>query len=148
MKIRELTFRLAKLEDINQIINLCNECFNENTNIEYAINQFKESANDKNQIYLVGCIKDEIIAHAKITIIPTIYKPMATYAILNHVCVKPELRRKNIATKMLDEIVKICKENNCVCLELWSKNFRKAAHKCYKHYGFKVEDAKFFAKEL
>ena len=104
--------------------------------------------NDKNQIYLIGILNGKIVAHTKITIIPTIYENMNTYAILNHVCVKPELRRHNIATKMLDEVTRICKENNCKAIELWSNNFRQAAHSCYKNYGFIVNDAKFFSKKI
>lgn len=62
--------------------------------------------NDPNHIYLIGLDNNKIIAHSKITIIPTMYEKMNTYSILNHVCVKPEYRRHNIATKMLDEITK------------------------------------------
>ena len=104
--------------------------------------------NDKNQIYLVGTINGQIIAHTKITVIPTIYEKMNTYAILNHVCVKPEYRRHNIATKMLKECERISKENNCVAMELWSNNFRQPAHECYKNFGFVVNDAKFFSKAI
>ena len=72
----------------------------------------------------------------------------STYAILNHVCVHPEYRRHNFATKMLVECEKIVKEKGCVCMELWSNNVRVAAHKCYKNYGFVVNDAAFFSKEV
>ncbi len=144
----EVNFRIAKEEDIEEIIKLCNECFNEETNIEYAKRIYKENENDDKQIYLVGTIEGKVVAHTKITIIPTIYEKMNTYAILNHVCVKPEYRRHNIATKMLDECTRICREKKCVAMELWSMNFRVPAHECYKHYGFVVNDAKFFSKEL
>ena len=73
---------------------------------------------------------------------------MNTYAILNHVCVKPELRREHIGTKMLDECFKIAKSHNCKCVELWSKNFREAAHGLYHSYDFEVMDAKFFTKDI
>lgn len=142
----EVKFRKASKEDVEKIIDLCNECFNENTPIEYAEKVFMSTLNDENHIYLIGENNNEVIAHTKITIIPTIYQPMETYAIINHVCVKPKYRRHNIATKMLDEIFKICKEKNCVKVELWSNNFREAAHACYKNYGFQVDDAKFFSK--
>ena len=110
--------------------------------------EFRIAKNDDNQIYIVGLLDDKIIAHAKITIIPTIYENMNTYAILNHVCVKPEYRRHDIATRMLVECEKISKQNGCVCMELWSNNFRKPAHECYKNYGFIINDAKFFSKEI
>lgn len=72
---------------------------------------------------------------------------MNTYAILNHVCVKEEYRRHQIATKMLDEVSKICKEKGVKTLELWSNNVRVPAHGCYKKYGFHLDDAGFFSKK-
>lgn len=144
----EVKFKIATYEDLEKIIDLCNLCFDEKTDIEYARRIFNENKNDKNQIYLLGEIDGKTVAHTKITIIPTIYEKMNTYAILNHVCVHPEYRRHNIATKMLDECKRICKENNCISMELWSRNFREAAHACYKNYGFVVDDAKFFIKEI
>ncbi len=144
----EVQFRIANINDLEGIIKLCNECFEEQTSMEYARKIYNESINDKNQIYLVGTINGQIIAHTKITVIPTIYEKMNTYAILNHVCVKPEYRRHNIATKMLKECERISKENNCVAMELWSNNFRQPAHECYKNFGFVVNDAKFFSKAI
>ena len=144
----KVVFRRATSEDVPGIIELCNECFNEETSLEYANKVFEETKNDKNQIYLVGLIDGKIIAHTKITIIPTMYEKMNTYSIINHVCVKEEYRRHNIATLMLDEVTKICKEMNCKAIELWSNNFRQPAHACYKKYGFVVNDAKFFSKEI
>lgn len=144
----DLVFRRVNYDDIDRVIQLCNECFLEETNIEYARKMFEETINDKNQIYIVGTLDGEIVAHAKITIIPTMYEKMNVYAILNHICVKPTYRRHNIATKMLKECEKICKERRCVEMKLWSMNFRQPAHECYKRYGFEVNDAKFFSKKV
>lgn len=144
----EVIFRQASADDVEAIVALCNECFEENTSIEYAKKVYVESEPDKNQIYLVAEAGNKIIAHAKITIIPTIYEEMNTYSILNHICVKPEYRRHNIATEMLKVCEKISKQRNCVAMKLWSMNFRNAAHECYKNYGFEVNDAKFFTKNI
>ena len=144
----DIEFKIATINDIEGIIKLCNECFNENTDLDYAKNIYLKIQNDPNQIYLIGIVQNEIIAHAKITIIPTIYEEMNTYAILNHICVKPEYRRKHVGKKLIDEFFKISKQHNCKCVELWSKNFREAAHKLYHSYGFEVIDAKFFAKNV
>ena len=143
-----IKFRVATLDDVEEIIDLCNECFNENTSYEYAKESFKKTMNDENQIYVNGYMDDKLIAHMKVTIIPTMYEGMETYAILNHVCVKEEYRRHNIATHMLDYVKEIAKEKDCIALELWSKNFRVPAHACYKNYGFEVVDAKFFSKSI
>ena len=144
----QVNFRKATIDDITGIVELCNECFEENTNLEKAKEIFKRTENNENEYYLVGIINEKIIAHSKITVIPTIYENMGTYAILNHVCVKPELRRHKIGTLMLQECEKIAKSKNCKAMELWSMNFRIAAHECYKKYGFVVNDAKFFSKEI
>lgn len=144
----EVKFRIANINDIESIVKLCNECFEENTEVEYATRIYKENEHDKNQIYLVGEIDEKIIAHTKITVIPTIYEKMNTYAILNHVCVKPDFRREHIGSKMLSVCEQIAKDHGCVKMELWSMNFRQAAHACYLNYGFVVDDAKFFSKEI
>lgn len=144
----QVVFRKAELSDVEGIVQLCNECFQEETSLAYATKIFQETCHDPNHIYLIGIMDDKIVAHTKITVIPTIYEKMNTYAIINHVCVKPEYRRHKIAIHMLDEISKICKEMNCKVIELWSNNFRKPAHECYKAYGFVVNDAKFFSKDL
>ncbi len=145
---REALFREADVNDLEGIIKLCNQCFDEDTDINYAKKVFLANRNDPNQIYLIGIMDDEIIAHTKITIIPTIYREMGTYAIVNHVCVREDVRRHNIASQMLDKVFLICKNKNCKKVELWSNNSRQPAHSCYKKNGFFVVDAKFFAKEL
>ena len=144
----KVNFRLALLYDVPSIIELCNECFFENTSLEYAINSFKNTMNSPNDIYLVGEVDDKIIAHSKITIIETMYEKMNVYAILNHVCVKEEYRRHNIATLMLKEIERICRLKKVKTMELWSNNVRVPAHACYKKYGFGLDDAGFFSKPV
>lgn len=145
MKVK---FKIATSDDVEKIIELCNLCFFEETNLDYAKRVFEETKNDSNQIYLIGLVGEQIVAHSKITVIPTIYEKMNTYAILNHVCVHPDYRRQGIATKMLDEITKICLEKKCKTMELWSNNVRTAAHACYHHYGFHLDEAGFFSKQI
>lgn len=142
----KVEFKIADESHIEEIIKLCNECFNEETDIEEAKKIFDK--NDKNSIYLIGIVDDKIVAHTRIAIIPTIFKGMDSYAILNHVCVSPEYRKHKIATQMLAEIERICKERECISLKLWSNNFREAAHACYKKFGFVVNDATFFSKNI
>lgn len=141
-------FKVATLEDVDGIISLCNECFYEKTDAEEAKKVFIETEDNPNDIYIVGEVDGEIVAHAKVTIIKTMYEPMGIYSILNHVCVKPEYRRHGLATQMLDEITKICKEHHCNKMELWSNNVRTAAHACYYNYGFTLDDAGFFSKKI
>lgn len=143
----KITFKLADEFYIKGIVDLCNECFDENTDYEDALDFFKKNRSG-NQIYLIGECNGEVIAHALISIIPTMFQDMETYAILNHVCVKEEYRKHKIASKMLEVIEKICKEKKCISMKLWSKNFRVPAHKCYLRFGFQKIDAGFFEKDI
>lgn len=144
----EVNFKIAQTEDVGGIIELCNEVFSEETTLDNALKIFEETKNDPNNLYLIGTINQKIVAHAKITIIHTIYEEMSTYSILNHVCVKPEYRRHNIATKMLNEIENICKSKGCKTMKLWSNNVRIPAHTFYKKYGFVLNDAGFFSMQV
>lgn len=143
-----VVFRKVTADDIEEIVLLCNEVFGERNSVKYAKEMFDKTKDDPNQIYVVGVYNHKIVAHAKATVIPTMYSKMNTYAILNHVCVKQACRRKQFATQMLDYITELCQEMGCVSLKLWSNNFRTAAHACYYHYGFVREDAGFFAKNI
>lgn len=144
----EVTFRPATRADLEDIIALTNECFDENTLLEYAEKVWDQTENDPNTVYLNGYLGNQLVAHVRIAIIPTIYEEMNTFAILNHVCVKPDVRRQHLGTKLLDETFKLCQERGVKTIELWSKNFRVAAHALYHKYGFEVMDAKFFSKDL
>lgn len=144
----QVDFKIANVEDVENIVNLCNECFEEQTDLAKAKKIFFHVQHDNNQVYVVGYYKDILVAHAKLTIIPTIFEPMGTFSILNHVCVKPDYRRHDIASHLLVECEKISKERGCNAVHLWSMNFRVPAHECYKKYGFEVVDAKFFSKKI
>lgn len=144
----EVKFRIATEQDISDIIALTNECFDEHTPLEYAVQAWQETANDPNTIYLNGYADDQLVAHMRIEIIPTIYQDMNRFAILNHVCVRPDMRRHHLGTQLLDAAFQICKEREVKTVELWSKNFRVPAHAMYKKYGFEVMDAKFFSKDV
>lgn len=144
----EVIFKSLELVDLESTIKLCNECFEEETPLEYAKEVFLATQNDPNNIYINGIYNGEVIAHTKLTIIKTMYKPMETYAIINHLCVKPEFRRHHLATHLLDVIFKVAKDKGCVEVSLWSKNFRVPAHSCYKRYGFELLEAGFFTKKV
>ena len=144
----KIDFKLADETDIEELVNVCNICFDEDTSIADAKESFKLQKNDKNQLYVIGLIDNKIVAHTRIAIIPTIFSGMDTYAILNHVCVLEEYRHHKIATEMLKVVEKLCQDRGCTSLKLWSKNFRTAAHACYKNFGFQTIDAAFFEKEI
>ncbi len=144
----ELKFRFATRDDVKELIDVCNTCFEEHTPYEKALAIFDRTYHDPNQLYLIGVLDGRIVAHTKITIVPTLFDGMDTFAILNHVCVLPEYRRHHIARYMIDVIKKLCKDRDCSTIKLWSKNFRTPAHQCYLNAGFEIVDAKFFELNL
>lgn len=143
----EVKFMIADVSKIRGIVDLCNECFDEETNYDEAIQLFNEYK-DRNQIYIIGEYEGKIIAHTRIAVVPTIFKDMNTFAILNHVCVKPEFRKHHIATKMLEVVREVCKNHGCTAMKLWSRNYRIPAHTCYKSFGFVADDSTFFSIEI
>lgn len=140
----DITFRTATFADLEDIVSLTNLCFDEQNTLAYAQKIWQKTEHDPNQVYLNGYADGRLVAHMKITIVPTIYDDMNTFAILNHVCVHPDMRRHHFGTKLLDAGFEICRNQDVKKVALWSKNFREAAHAMYKHYGFEVVDAKFF----
>jgi len=144
----KLKFERATEQDVKGMIDLCNECFFEETDLHYAIKTFNNTKLDPNQIYINGFWGNEVIAHAKITIIPTIYDKMGTYAIINHFCVKEKYRRQHVATDLMTKAIEICSSMNCKRICLWSGNHRIAAHAFYKKFGFNLLETGFFAKEI
>ena len=146
--MEEGTFRPATAADLEAIVALINKCFGQEDTVEYARAAWEKTEGDPNQIYVNGYLGNVLVAHLKITLIPTIYDDMGTYAILNHVCVHPDYRRHHLGTKLLDATFQICRDHGVKKVELWSNNIREAAHAMYKHYGFKVADAKFFEYEI
>ena len=143
----EISFKEVGPGAAAEVTSLTNECFNENASTD-AVKSFIEAHQNKNQIYLAGYLENTLVAFALISIIETPFPGMDTYAILNHVCVKPEYRRHHLGTKLLTEVEKICEGKGVNSLKLWSKNFRIPAHALYQKFGFKIVDAKFFEKEL
>lgn len=142
----EPKFRIAKESDVRGIVELCNAVFEENTSVEWAEEMFRKMQGDPNQIYVVGELEGEIIAHTKVTIVPTISEDLGTYAVLNHVCVKQDLRRGGIGTQLLDACMVVARHYGCKSVKLWSKNFRTAVHGLYEKYGFGKKDATFYEK--
>ena len=60
----EVYFKEATIDYVSGIVSLGNDCFDEMTSISYAKQMMEQAEGDKNQIYLVGMIDKEIVAHA------------------------------------------------------------------------------------
>ena len=109
-------FRVAKIEDVRGIVELCNEVFEENTDVARAEEIFRSVATDEKHFYVIGEMDGRIVAHANVTIVPTISEGLGTYAVLNHVCVRPDVRRGGIGMKLLNACFAVAKHYDCARL--------------------------------
>ena len=55
-------FKALELEDLQSTIDLCNLCFDEVTDYDYAKKVFLETRNDSNNIYINGIVEGKVIA--------------------------------------------------------------------------------------
>ena len=145
-----IIFRNAVETDVPEIIDLCNESFNENTSVEYAMQAFEQSKNNPCDIYIVGVNEEngEIVSHVKVTIVTTMFEGMGNFGLCNHVCVKPTYRGQKICASMIDYVRMVCAARYCGSIRLWSSNFREAAHRSYINNGFEPQDVTVFFSDL
>ena len=54
----------------------------------------------------------------------------------------------NLSVGYFSHIFKVAKDKGCKSIKLWSNNTRVPAHSLYKKYGFLVEGATFFSKNI
>lgn len=144
----EIKFREANIDDVSKIVALCDECFEEKTDIKMAEQNFFKTKNSDNDIYVIGEYKGEVVAHAKITVVVTMFEKTGVFSFLNHVCVSKKCRGFGIATELLNVCEKISRNHGCSEMRLWSLNKRVDAHSCYTKFGFIELDAKCFSKKI
>lgn len=70
------------------------------------------------------------------------------YGYINYVCVLEQYRNHDIATKLLEKVFEICKQDNIKYVELTSNKHRVAANNLYTKLEFKIRDTNVFRKEF
>lgn len=93
-------------------------------------NILKSELQNTNSIYLVCKFGSQILGFAGITI-------TLDSAELNNIVVKKNYRGNGISSLLLNELIKICKSNNCISLNLEVASSNTIAISLYEKFGFK-----------
>ena len=123
----------------NEVINLINKSFD-----NYDITDISE---DDNVIGLVGLINDKVVSYLNITICTNIILKNK-YSIINYVCVDFDYRGNHIGLNMMEEAIKISKEEGCSLVKLTSREKRIEANKIYQKMGFGLKETNVYEKVI
>ena len=135
-----LVIRKYVNDDFDGVINLLKNHFNISDNI-YSIDD------SVNNFGIVALVDEKVVGYIRIDKLNNPFKN-SNYYLLNYVCVDSNYQNMNIATKMLEFIFNIAKDDNISYIELTSKSSREAANHLYLKMGFVIRNTNVFRKEM
>lgn len=120
-----MEFRKMLLDDLNNI-------FNNLSNFDdfWTVGIFKEELNNPNCHYIIALDNEEIVGFGGISVV-------LDEANLNNIAVRVDKRNCKIGTKILENIIDICKSLNCLTITLEVNVENLPAIKLYENFGFK-----------
>ncbi len=126
--------------DFNEVIKLLKENFNISDNI-------KNIDDNLNSFGIVALLNKKIVGYIRID---KLNNPLKNtyYYFLSYVCVDSNYQNAGIATKMLEFIFNMAKDNNINYIELTSRSSREVANHLYLKTGFVIRDTNVFKKEM
>lgn len=127
--INNIEIKEMKLEHLDGVMTIENLSFK----IPWSKNSFLEEINDNElAVYFVAVLEEQVIGYGGV------WKVFDEGHITN-IAVHPEFRRCGAASKILDQILNMCDENNIKSLTLEVRKSNYAAQRLYEKYGFKAE---------
>lgn len=140
-----LKFRLAKLEDLPEIVRMLAADFlgatrerDENPLPESYVKAFDEIRTDKNNELIVAEIDGEIVGTLQITFTPSISFQGGKRATVESVRVDEKYRGRGIGKELMNWAIERARLENCVVMQLTTNSERRDAHRFYKNLGFKA----------
>lgn len=106
----------------------------------HSVKNVKEQLNDKDYVYLVGKLGDEIVSFMFAWVSDGVGN-------IHWLGVKPEYRKKGYAKKLMDKTIKQFTRKSCHEARVFSYPRRKGANKLFKSFGFEEKsfiDEQFF----
>ncbi len=98
---------------------------------------FDHIESDPNHHLIVAEIDGRIIGSATLLIVPNLSHRGLPWSVMENVIVDDSMRRKGIASAMIEHLVELAKRNGCYKIGLSSSKKRPAAHAMYESLGFK-----------
>ncbi|MDA6069344.1 GNAT family N-acetyltransferase [Flavobacterium sp. AC] len=148
-----LTFRLATIEDLPEIISmLADDTYGatreNNTSIvsEKYLNAFKKIQEDPNQELIVATINENKVASFQLTFIQYLNFEGTLRAQIEAVRTHSDYRGQGIGTNVLNYAINRAKEKGCQMIQLTSDKRRTEAIKFYEKLGFKASHEGFKLK--
>ena len=100
--------------------------------IPWALSSFEEELNNMFATFLVAKVKEQIVGYIGMWFV------MDECHVAN-IAVSKEYRRKGIATQLVNELLKLCREHRTTYVMLEVRVTNLAAQKLYAKFGFKDE---------
>lgn len=92
-------------------------------------------------------LNDELIGMIQLDYINNIFEN-TKMCYINNVCIKPNYQNQGYGALLLNECIKIAKNNNSTIINLTSNKKRVYAHQLYKKLGFDIIDTTVFRKDI
>nr|WP_199000097.1 GNAT family N-acetyltransferase [Flavobacterium sp. ASV13] len=148
-----ITFRLATIEDLPEIINMLTDdtygSVRENKSIQAFdkyLNAFKKIQEDPNQELMVGEMNGNKVATFQLTFIQYLNFEGNLRAQVEAVRTHSDYRDQGIGTQALNYAINRAKEKGCQIIQLTSDKRRLKAIKFYEKLGFKASHEGFKLK--
>ena len=135
-----LVIRKYDNDDFFEVIDLLKDNFNISDNI-------KSIDDNINSFGIVALLNKKIVGYIRIDKLNNPFKN-SYYYFLSYVCVDSNYQNVGIATKMLEFIFDMAKDDNVSYIELTSRSSREAANRLYLKNGFVIRDTNVFRKEM
>lgn len=107
----------------------------------------EKQANTTNNTELVAIYNDEVVGYLTINKLYDSVKNIK-YCYINYVCVKAKYRRYHIASKLLQKVEEICRNENISYIELTSNKTRIEAQELYIKNNYIKRDTNVYRKVI
>ena len=114
-------------KDIDGVFEVEKNCFEHH----WSKDAFKKELNNEVARYLVAKLDGKVVGYVGIWFV-------MDEGHITNVAVHSDYRERTIGDKLVDEMVKLCKENNLVAMTLEVRTSNTVAQNLYRKYGFKM----------
>jgi len=143
MMSRELKFRIAKVDDLGDIVRMLADDFLggtrekvEDTISDDYIRAFREIESDPNNELIVAELDNKVVGTFQLTFTPSLSFQGGKRCTIESVRVDSNLRGQGIGREMMEWAIERAKEKGCVSIQLTTNSKRKNAHRFYERLGF------------
>ena len=139
----DLTFRLATIDDLSEVVRMLTDDFLGRTRERYEdplpesyVNAFREIEGDPNNELIVAEAGDEVVGTLQLTFTPSISFKGGRRATVESVRVNEQHRGKGIGREIMLWAIDRAKEKGCVSMQLTTNLERMDARRFYENLGF------------